>query len=56
MSRAAAELSWELVTGEGVLRVSADNVDAATRWGLHDPADRESEDELEDELRAAELF
>jgi len=38
MSRAVAELSWELVTGEEVVRVTADRVDAATRWGLHDPA------------------
>jgi hypothetical protein len=58
MSRAVAEPSWELVTGEGVVRVSADHVDAATSWGLHDPAGR-SPDELdlpEDELPIVDLF
>lgn len=58
MSRAVAELSWELVTGEEVVRVTADKVDAATRWGLHDPADGAPDDGelLGDELRSVDLF
>ena len=58
MSRATAELSWELVTGDGVVRVSADGVDAAARWGLCDP-DGSYPDERElsdDEWRDQDLF
>lgn len=56
MSRAVAELSWEIVTGEEVVRVTADRVDAATRWGLHDPGSVSDDGELlDDDLRSLEL-
>jgi len=59
MSRAGAELSWEIATGEEVVRVTADRVDAARQWGLHDPAGAAPPDDGElddDELRLADLF
>ena len=58
MSRAVAELSWEIVTGEEVVRVTADRVDAARQWSLDDPA-RAAPDEgdlLDDDLCLVDLF
>jgi hypothetical protein len=38
MSRATAELSWELITNEGVLRIVPDESVARDQWGLEAPA------------------
>jgi hypothetical protein len=58
MSRVDADLSWELITGEGVVRVRTDGPEPAERWGLGDPAGSGPNhgDPFDDDLLDADLF
>jgi hypothetical protein len=58
VSRVVADLSWELVTSEGVVHVRADRLETRERWGLEDPAGRGPDgcERFDDELPATELL